>query len=286
MARRVLVSLGVVIIAFALVWLYLIFPGMAKLPADYQKVYHFEGTVQVLNPATGALVSIPGGTKMDRTLKATDVNDADALILQQVIKFTMAANGAPLSAANPALAALDSTETYAIDRTTRANVAGGDKSRSGQFTFPAEVKQETYQFWSATTGTALPATFVAEETIQDVKVYVFKIDSKGNAYPNASNGAPQKVDVATTIKVEPVSGTPVYTTTKTTIIMQASATLSLPVLINESTFTSATVDENVIEAKDNRSKILWASVYGFWAVFGLGAVLVVIGLLSKSKATS
>jgi hypothetical protein len=274
-------SSGVAVIALALVWLYLIFPGMAKLPADYEKVYHFEGTVQVLaNPATGALATIP--TKMDRTLKATDVNDADALILSQVIKFTLAANGAPLSAANPALAALDSTESYALDRTTRANVAGGDKSRSGQFTFPADVRQETYQFWSATTGTSLPATFVGEETIQDVKVFVFKIDSKGNAYPNASNGAPQTVDIATTIKVEPVSGTPVFTTTKTTVIMKASATLSLPVLINESTFTSATVDENVIEAKANSNKILWASVYGFWAVFGLGAILVIVGLLKKS----
>lgn len=281
MAKRVLMSSGVAVIALALVWLYLIFPGMAKLPADYEKVYHFEGTVQVLaNPATGALATIP--TKMDRTLKATDVNDADALILSQVIKFTLAANGAPLSAANPALAALDSTESYALDRTTRANVAGGDKSRSGQFTFPADVRQETYQFWSATTGTSLPATFVGEETIQDVKVFVFKIDSKGNAYPNASNGAPQTVDIATTIKVEPVSGTPVFTTTKTTVIMKASATLSLPVLINESTFTSATVDENVIEAKANSNKILWASVYGFWAVFGLGAILVIVGLLKKS----
>jgi hypothetical protein len=275
---------GVVLIALALVWLYLIFPGMAKFPADYEKVYHFEGTVQVFNQATGALVPI--GTKMDRSLVATGVTDTDALLISQVIKFTIAANGAPLAAANPALAALDSTETYAIDRTTRENVAGGDKLRTGQFTFPADTKQETYQVWSATTGTALPAAFTGEETIQGVKVYVFKIDSKGNAYPNASNGLPQKVDVATTVKVEPVSGTPVYTTTKTTVLMQHPAAGQIPVLINESTFTSATVDESAIEAKDNRSKILWASVYGFWAVFGLGAVLVVIGLLSKSKPTT
>jgi hypothetical protein len=281
MAKRGLMFSGVAIIALALVWLYLIFPGMAKLPADYEKVYHFEGTVQVLNPATGSLVAIPGGTKMDRTLKATDVNDADALIVAQTIKFTMAANGAPLSAANPALAALDSTETYAIDRTTRENVAGGDKSRTGQFTFPANTKQETYQFWSATTGTALPATFTGEEEIDGLKVYVFKIDSKDNAYPNAANGAPQKVDVATTIKVEPVSGTPIYTTTKTTVRMQVAPATLIPVLINESTFTQATVDEAVAEGKSNRSLILWASVYGFWAAVGLGAVLFVIGLVKK-----
>lgn len=281
MAKRGLMFSGVAIIALALVWLYLIFPGMAKLPADYEKVYHFEGTVQVLNPATGSLVAIPGGTKMDRTLKATGVNDADALIVAQTIKFTMAANGAPLSAANPALAALDSTETYAIDRTTRENVAGGDKSRTGQFTFPANTKQETYQFWSATTGTALSAAFAGEEEIDGLKVYVFKIDSKDNAYPNAANGAPQKVDVATTIKVEPVSGTPIFTTTKTTVRMQVAANTLIPVLINESTFTQATVDEAVAEGKSNRSLILWASVYGFWAAVGLGAVLLVIGLVKK-----
>ncbi len=272
---------GVVLIALALVWLYLIFPVMAKFPADYEKVYHFEGTVQVFDIATNKL--IPIGTKMDRALTATGVNDAGALLIDQVIKFTIAANGAPLSAASPSLAALDSTETYAIDRTTRENVAGGDKARSGQFTFPADTKQETYQVWSATTGTALPAAFTGEETIQGVKVHVFKIDSKANPYaPNPTTKLAQTVDVATTIKVEPVSGTPVYTTTKTTINMQMAPTTAIPVLINESTFTSATIDESVIEAKDNRSKILWASVYGFWAVFGLGAVLVVIGLLKKS----
>jgi len=95
--RRALVALGVAVIALAMVWLYLIFPGMAKLPADYSKIYHFDGTVQVLNPATGTLTPIT--TKMDRTLTGTGLNDAGALLLQQVIKFTMAANGAPLSAA-------------------------------------------------------------------------------------------------------------------------------------------------------------------------------------------
>ncbi|MGI2336313.1 MAG: porin PorA family protein [Dehalogenimonas sp.] len=281
--RRILVSLGAVLLVFALVWLYLIFPGMAKLPADYEKVYRFEGAVQVFDLASNTLVTIPGGTLMERTLKAVDVNDSDALIIDQVITFTLAANGAPLAAASPALAALDSTETYAVDRTTRANVAGGDKSRSGQFTFPADTQQETYQLWSATTGTSLPATFTGEETIDGVKVYVFKIDSKDNAYvPNSVTGLPQTVDVATTIKVEPISGTPVFTTTKTTVVMQGHPAGPITMLINESTFTSATVDEAVDEAAANRSLILWASVYGFWTAIALGAVLILLGIFKKS----
>lgn len=277
MARRVFMSAGFILIALALVWLYLIFPGMAKLPEDYAQIYHFEGSVKVFNQTTGGYDTIQ--TKMDRTLNGTSINDADALILQQVIKFTIAANGAPLSAASPALAALDSTETYAIDRTTRENLAGGDKTRSGQFTFPLDTQQETYQYWVATTNSTLSATFVGEETVNGVKVYVFKIDSKGNTSPT---NATQKIDVATTIKIEPVSGTPVDSEL-TTIVNQLLPTgSSMPVLTNISQFTQATVDEMAEEAAANRSLILWASVYGFWAAIGLGLVLIVIGFTRKA----
>ncbi len=275
--RRILLSLGADLVAFALVWLYLIFPGMAKLPEDYVQNYHFEGSVQAFNPGTGTYDTIP--TKMDRTLNATDVNDADALILQQVIKFTIAANGAPLSAASPALAVLDSTEIYAVDRTTRANVAGGDKTRTGQFTFPANVQQGTYQYWSATTNSTLTATFVAEETVNGVKVYVFKIDSKGITNPT---NATQTIDVVATIKVEPVSGTPVDSKLTTTINQLLPTGSSMPVLINESHFTQATIDEMATEAASNASLIMWASVYGFWAIIGLGVVLIVVGIFKKS----
>jgi hypothetical protein len=81
--------------------------------------------------------------------------------------------------------------------------------------------------------------------------------------------------------VEPVSGTPIFTTTKTTVVMAHPAAGPIPVLVNESTFTDATVDEAVEEGKANRNKILWASVYGFWAAIGLGAVLFLVGVLKK-----
>jgi len=280
--RRALVALGVAVIALAMVWLYLIFPGMAKLPADYSALYHFEGTAQIAG-ATGALGAV-NQTKMDRTLTTTKVNDADALIIQQVIKFTTS-DGKPLSTVDPRFVALDSSESYAVDRVNRTNVDGGDKTRSGQFTFPANVKQEAYQMWSATTGTTLTATFVREETVQGLKVYVFQIDSKGNAYPNnPTTNLPQTVDIATTLKVEPVSGTPIDMTTKTTVFMKHPVAGPIPVLINDSHFTSATVDENVIEGKSNMNKIMWGSVYGFWGAIALGAVLIVVGLVVKSKA--
>jgi hypothetical protein len=279
--RRALVALGVAVIALAMVWLYLIFPGMAKLPADYSVVYHFDGQVQLLNPATGTLIPIT--TKMDRTLTGTEITADDALLLKQDITFFLAANGAPLSSAPGAssLAALDSHETYAIDRTTRVNLAGGDKTRSGQFTFPLGVEKITYQYWSATTNSTLPATFVSEDTVNGLKVYVFKIDSKGNANPT---NATQKIDVAATIKVEPVSGTPIDSQLTTTINQLLPTGGSIPALINESHFTQATISEMVTEGKSNMNKIVWGSVYGFWGAIALGAVLIVVGFLVKPKA--
>jgi hypothetical protein len=279
--HRALVALGVAVIALAMVWLYLIFPGMAKLPADYSVVYHFEGNVKLLtNPATGAMSTIP--TKMDRSLTGTEITADDALILKQDITFFLAANGAPLASAPGAssLAALDSHETYAIDRTTRVNLPGGDKTRSGQFTFPLDVQQETYQYWVATTNSTLPATFFGEDTVNGLKVYVFKIDSKGNASPTNST---QKIDVAATIKVEPVSGTPIDSQLTTTVNQLLPTGGSIPALINESHFTQATIDEMVTEGKANMNKIMWASVYGFWGAIALGAVLILVGLVVKSK---
>lgn len=278
--RRALVALGVVVIAFAMVWLYLIFPGMAKLPADYQKTYHFEGTVQIY---TGAPTLASIATKMDRVLTGTQITADDALTLKQDITFFLAANGAPLASAPGAssLAALDSHETYTIDRTTRVNEAGGTPARSGQFTFPLNVQKETYQYWSATTNSTLPATFVSEDTVNGLKVYVFKIDSKGNANPT---NATQKIDISATIKVEPVSGTPIDSQLTTTINQLLPTGGSMPVLINESHFTSDTITADVAEGTSNMNKIMWGSVYGFWGAIALGAVLIVVGLLVKQKA--
>lgn len=272
MKTKGLISIGLVIIVLAVVFLYAIFPGMAKLPADYEQEYGFEGEVQVYVAALGALVPID--TKMTRTLEATGVTDDDVLLLKQDITFFEANSGAPLASINPALAALDSSEVYGLDRTERSNVAGeGDISRSGQFTFPANVQQETYYFWSSSTNTALQAKYVSEETFHEITVYVFEIDFSSQA-----------MDVQTEIKVEPVSGVPVYTNSTTTIKTQVAPDYWIETLINNSAFTSATVDEMVDLAKSTSNLILWASVYGFWILICIGGVLLLIGIINTVRS--
>ena len=283
MRPKWMITLGLALVALAIIFLYAIFPGMAKIPTDYEQEYGFEGSVQVFVTELGMLVPIQ--TTMTRMLEATSVTDGDVLLLKQDITFYEATSGAPLGAINPALAALDSSEVYGLDRTDRTNVSGeGDMSRSGQFTFPGDVEQTTYQYWTSSTGSSLPANFVKEETYQGLDVYVFEINGTDNPYtPDADTGLPRTIDVYAMIRVEPVSGIPVFATTKTTVNLQHPLAGSMPVLINESTYTDATVDEMVDLAGSTKNLILWASVYGFWVVVALGGILAVAGLVRASR---
>ena len=54
-----LTSIGLVLVVFALVWLLAIFPSMAKMPADYEQEYTFEGFILQLNSETMSLDEIP-----------------------------------------------------------------------------------------------------------------------------------------------------------------------------------------------------------------------------------
>ena len=283
MGSRGFIYAGLILLVLAIVWSTAIFPSMSKIPADYEQEYKFEGTVQVYVGAP-ELVTIP--TKMTRMIEAEGVTDDDVLLRGQDITFFEATSGAPLSAINPALAALDSSEVYGIDRTDRTNVSGeGDINRSGQFTFPAGVEQETYQYWSSSTRSALPATFVKEEEFNGITVYVFQINVTGNPYTaDATTGLPQNMDVYALIRVEPVSGVPVYATLKTTINLQHPLAGSMHVLINESTYTQATVDILTDKAIETRSLMLWAGVYGFWIVGGLGVLLAALGFFRATRA--
>jgi hypothetical protein len=260
---------GLVLVIFALVFLLAIFPAMAKMPADYEQEYAFEGYIKQLNSETMSLDEIP--TDVSRLLTATGVED-DVLLLQQDINVYIAQSETLLSS---------TTDVYGLDRTTRENVPGyGNMDRSGSFTFPAGVEQETYAFWSSSTMTALPANFVSEETYHGIKVYNFEIDvSDLPAGTMEGTEAPRTMDVLTEIKTEPVSGVPVYTSTTTTMKAQLTAGDPTTIYVNSMAYTSATIDEMVDLAKSSRSLILWVSVYGFWIVIAVGAALVVTGVV-------
>ncbi|MCF7635226.1 MAG: hypothetical protein LLF82_000708 [Dehalococcoides mccartyi] len=268
--------LGALLVAAAFIWVYVFFPVMAKLPADYEQNYYFSGTVQVLNSATNQLnPAMP--VNVTRALKASGLED-DVLLLDQKITFTHAQAGTELP--------FGSEEVYGLDRTTRANVAGyGDISRTGQFTFPADTQKQDYPFWSATANQSLTAKFVKEETYQGLTVYVFQVDQKNiNLGTYANTGIPQSGDFLINIKVEPVSGVPVYSDTTTTLKISPAPSVSIPIFISTIAYTSETIDEMVSTAESTQSLIMWASVYAFWIVVGVGIVFIGIGFFRNRAA--
>lgn len=270
-----LTILGLVLIALALIFLLVIFPVMAKIPADYEQEYMFEGSIKQLDLATMSLVEIP--TSIERLLSATGTED-DVLLLKQDINFFIAGSSTLLED-------VSSSELLGIDRTTRENVPGyGDMDRSGQFTFPSGVEKESYNFWSSTVMSPLPAQYISEEQFEGLLVYNFKIDVQGIALGiDEASGLPRTMDILTEIKVEPISGIPVDTATTTTVSMDMGQG-PMPVYINSLGFTDDTVADMVDTAGSARSLILWATVYGFWIVIGLGAVLTLGGVIVAARS--
>jgi hypothetical protein len=260
---------GLVLVIFALVWLFYIFPIMSKMPTDYEQTYKFEGSIKQLNPATMSLDEIP--TNVDRVLTAVGTEDG-ILLLQQDVNIYHAQAGVLLTG---------TSDIYGLDRSTRENMPGyGDADRTGQFTFPAGTEQKTYSFWSSSAMTALPANFISEETYHGLTVYNFKIDvSDLPAGTMQGTGAPQTMDILTEIKAEPTSGVPVYTSTTTTVKAELIPGTPTPIYVNSMAYTSDTIDEMVDLAKSSRSLILWCTVYGFWIAIGVGVALIAAGVV-------
>jgi hypothetical protein len=267
---------GLILVAFALIWLFAIFPIMAKMPADYENEYMFEGFIMQLNQETMSLDETP--TSVERLLEATDAQD-NVVLIKQDINFYHAEFGVLLEG-------VCTSELLGVDRTTRENVSGyGDMDRCGQFTFPSGVEKESYDFWSASAMCALPAQYIGEEQFEGLTVYNFKIGVQDVNYgTDEATGLPRLMDLLTEIKVEPISGVPVDTTTTTTIKMNLGQEQPTPVYINSMSFTDDTIAEMVDTASSARNMILWTTVYGFWIVIGLGAVLTAGGVIIAARA--
>ncbi|GAI90848.1 unnamed protein product, partial [marine sediment metagenome] len=190
--NTVLISLGLVLVIFSLIWLFAIFPPLAKLPADHHKVINFEGTYEVMNPETGSLDEILVNVKREQ--QATEVQD-DVLIINQIITTTHAVAGMELPQ-------FGLTEVLGVDRSTRAYVTGyGDMERSGQFCFPEKVEEKTYSMWVLSAGRPLEANFTGEEDFEGLRVFVFQISEQDlDIGTQEGTGLPQVLDIVVDLK--------------------------------------------------------------------------------------
>ncbi len=273
---KILGIIGLVLVVLSLVWLFLIFPAIAKLPSDYYKEVSFEGTYKVMNPETQSLDEIPVNVK--RVQEATDTEDNVLIINQDII--------ASHAVAGIELPQFGLSEVLGVDRSTREYVPGhGDMDRSGQFCFPASVEKESYSIWIASAGRPLEAKFTGEEVFHGMNVLTFKINEQGlDIGKQQGTGLPQVLDVVVDMKVEPVSGTTVLSESINTIKVVPAPAMEMPVYISNLVFTDETTSDLVDTAGSARMQLLWFTIYGFWVVIGIGIVLIILGLIAFVRA--
>jgi len=272
-----LTIIGLVLVVFSVVWLLAIFPTMVKLPEDHHRVINFEGTYLVLNPDTQTLDEIP--VCVEREQLATDVQ-GNVLIITETVCCTHAL-------ADMELPQFGAYGELSVDRSTRAYVSDQTDGmpRSGQFCFPSDLEKESYSMWILSAGRPLEAEFVGEEEFHGLTVFAFEISEQDlDIGTQEGTGIPQVVDVAISLKVEPVTGTTVYTASDTTYSIVPAPDMKVPYYISNIVFNEETIAELVDDAAGNRSMILWVSFYGFWIVIAVGAALVVSGVVTAIRS--
>lgn len=266
---------GLVLVVLALIWVLAIFPLISKLPSDLSETAKLEGTYYVLDPTTQTLQEIP--VNVERHYEATGIEDG-VLILDQTVTTTHALYGMELED-------FGLEEVLGVDRTTREYVAGyGDMDRSGQFSFPSDLKQESYQLWNPSAGTDLEAKFVAEEEFEGITVYTFQvIEDDLDIGTQEMTGFPQVLDTTMELRVEPVTGTTVYSISNSVMSSVPVPGTKMPFYSSTLQFTDETIAELVDKASSGRTMLLWASVYGFWIVIGLGIALMLVGVVKNIR---
>jgi hypothetical protein len=272
-----LTIIGLVLVVFSVVWLLAIFPTMVKLPEDHHRVINFEGTYLVLNPDTQMLDEIP--VCVEREQLATDVQ-GNVLIITETVCCTHAL-------ADMELPQFGAYGELSVDRSTRAYVSDQTDGmpRSGQFCFPSDLEKESYSMWILSAGRPLEAEFVGEEEFHGLTVFAFEISEQDlDIGTQEGTGIPQVVDVAISLKVEPVTGTTVYTASNTTYSIVPAPDMKVPYYISNIVFNEETIAELVDDAAGNRSMILWVSFYGFWIVIAVGAALVASGVVTAIRS--
>jgi hypothetical protein len=266
-----LAIIGLVLVVFSLVWVFAIFPGMVKLPTDYNIVANFEGNYYVLNADTQTMDEIP--VCVEREQLASDVQ-GNVLIIDETVTCTHALAGMEL-------AQFGAYGELGVDRSTRAFVSGyGDMARTGQFCFPADLEKKSYYIWISSAGRPLEAAFMSEEEFNGLDVFVYEISEQDlDIGTQQGTGIPQVMDTDIVMKVEPVSGTTVYTSSNSTYNLVLGPDTKIPYYISGIAFTQDTIDELTDTAASSRSLILWLSFYGFWIAIAVGAALLITGVV-------
>jgi hypothetical protein len=284
----VLVFIGLFLLFFGLFERFYAYPRLKKAPLDQESQPVAVGTGSYFN--RGKLREVPGAQlKNVRTVKGDPkAGTGEVAVWDTFVSTVDLADGGVIQATQ---------ERIALDRVTAQSVnCCGENPRHQGLTlkFPFDTKKQTYQFWDAPAGRALPAVYTREETIQGVKVYRFeqridRLTLGTQEIPGSLAGDPGVASVQTnivysnvkTIWVEPATGIIVKGQQAVSQVLEPTGGGGkvLTLLDGVLTYDDATVRANAKDASDGAGQLRMLSTVLPIAALVVGLVLLVIGLL-------
>jgi Porin PorA len=278
----VVLVVGIVLIILGVVWSTVIFPSLSKVPTDLDKTLYFDGNFTVPDQTTGSMVTFP----IEQILQQNGNGTQDgALFVHEKYTVRNAATGDDISAY------YGMEQTLAVDRKTLEIVTSVDaQHRSGYWGPPRGLgKGDTFDLWNPGAYRALKATYVKDDTFRGLKVVIFQIDAKDISLGNdPQTQAPLLMDTVINLTIEPKTGVVADEDALTTTSLSMGGQ-KVPVVITYVRYAERTIVDLVDTAKDNQGKLFLAETVIPWVLGGVGAILVLIGLMlmtRKQKTTA
>lgn len=278
--------LGLVLAIFGIVWITVLWPSLARIPANLDQETLQQGTVTLYDAERDAYVTLD--VINSRHYVAREANK-DILYLDETITFTN-------TAVDQEIPSLRANYSLAVDRVTRVNVDDlGDGVDGGHYSFPFNVdKDKVYPFWNEGNPANLDCAFVDQTDFEGLHVYIFEMSTpdEGLVIPASSDTPQMRIDQTIRQYVEPVSGVTVYfeSTTKRSgdipvyPITDPVTYRTVTFYEDDLKFTDETIADLVSQAKSAKSQIGFAKNVLPWLCIGGGIALIAVGVfLARSK---
>jgi hypothetical protein len=263
----ILAIVGALLAIFGAVWVAVIFPALDKMPSSYAQDYQFDGTFNVMNPATQSMNVFP----IEQTLSQEAVGTEDgALLIHEVRTVKNAITGDDISAV------YGEESILAINpRTLEFMPQVDERGRWGYLGPPRPLAAgDTFDLWHSGAGQALPAENVGEENFRGMDVLVFEInESYLPIGTEPTSGMELYLSPQVKLWIEPSSGTVVNQTSETVTSIDMMG-MKIPVQIANVNYAENTIVDLMGTAESASWMLLWFRTLVPWIAIGFGAFLV------------
>jgi hypothetical protein len=289
--------LGALLAIFGIIWITVIWPSLARIPADLDQETIQQGMVALYNADHDAYDNY--SVTNSRHYVAVKASK-DIVYLDETVTFTDTATG-------QGIPSLSVSYFLGIDRVTRENVQGrGDGIGGGHYSFPFSVsKDEPYPFWNEGNPENIDCKYVDETDYEGMHVYIFEMSTPDGGLMTPPGFLPpdlqiyqpaMRIDQTVRMYVEPVSGVTVYfeSTTKRSgkipvqdELFPATGSLTYrDVTFYEDSlkFADETVADLVSQAKSAKTQVTFAKNVLPWLSIGGGILLVVVGVFLARRS--